>query len=750
MKSTTLPNTIGVPKLLLIGPSGAAKSSLIEQLIPLSVKKVIKISGESSGQTTLTPTEYYLQHSADDQNVNNNKVIFTIDLRTIQESNQSSLLDENSQRPLKRAWDPSMIRTAIIFPLLQFIEGSPSNGLPKAALTNFIEDGKYVAQICTAVSGAVRLNAFKDDAAFQELAMACGNFLLSNEHISISELDSALAAVKNNKEKQQVKLNLLRDQFNIAWDAGYADVDSPVRKLLSFLYHRICERFYEFIPEKLIRESLAHGREYIALEMDLSEQQDQEIIRELLNPYSPFCVIVKKYRISCSISKKFQEYITHPRHRRWFHEKLPFRVIITDTAGLTQDTNADAFDISGRLRVALNNGCDGILFMMPNSTAQATQDAVFHALSNRTEEGRQIRKENIDIYASFSKIDEEITPKFSIEDGETEFYGEMRRIKETLEKKLYSLRDRLPVNRAQYITTHPKKIKPYLDDLKEIEDENEGENLSEWFDNHIGVAAMYEFIYEITYDLQMRLFPNGNLPIFYRAADNLQPPAIKMTIFTASDVQNVAAYLKECSKNYKIDKWLHWNTAYAARSAMLSGTYFQSRAEKNGRITITMHYDVTQALQKLREDWSCDDYEWQKNPSRTNQIDISNVVLNDDLTKHLLEAIGLDGNATHEQVQKGLYNLMYYNFSGEYFWRFSRVVTQVVARLSCTGAIHNEIFNEFDQGLRECDASWGVQKALTYYRSVYQAGDDLAAAIATMLNQELTNSFNNFFFPVYS
>ena len=146
MKSTNLPNTIGVPKLLLIGPSGASKSSLIEQLIPLAVKKVIKISGKSSGQTTLIPTEYYLQHSTSSQDANDNKVTFTIDLRTIQEDDRQSLpLDETSQRPLKRAWNPLMIRTAMIFPLLQYIEGSTSNGLPKAALTNFIESGKYVA-----------------------------------------------------------------------------------------------------------------------------------------------------------------------------------------------------------------------------------------------------------------------------------------------------------------------------------------------------------------------------------------------------------------------------------------------------------------------------------------------------------------------------------------------------------------------------------------------------------------------------
>lgn len=750
MKSTNLPNTIGVPKLLLIGPSGASKSSLIEQLIPLAVKKVIKISGKSSGQTTLIPTEYYLQHSTSSQDANDNKVTFTIDLRTIQEDGRQSLpLDETSQRPLKRAWNPLMIRTAMIFPLLRYIEGNTSNGLPKAALTNFIENGKYVEQTCTAVSGAVRLDFFKDDAEFQNLATTCGKFLLSDENISISQLDSALAAVKNNDEKQRVKLSLLKDQFYTAWDRGYADVNSPVRKLLSLMYRRIWERFCEFIPEKLIKESLDQGREHITLEMDLSEQQDQEIMRELLNPYSSFCLIVKKYHISSSISKKFRECITSPQQGRWFHKNLPFRVIIADTAGLTQDTNADALDISSRLRAALDTGCDGILFMMPSSTPQATQDAVIRALSNATQEGRQIRNENIDVYAAFSKIDEEINPKLSIDDGEAEYYDEMRRIKETLEQKLHSLTDRLPVKCVQYITTQPKKIKSYLDDLEEIEDEIDGEKLSEWFNKHVGLAAMYEFIYEITYDLQTRFFPNRNVPIFYRATPSQQFPAIKMDIFTAADVQDVAEYLKQCSQNYKIEKWLHWNTAYAAQSAMLSGTYFQSKAKENGRITITMRNDVTLALQKFCQDWGKGNYGPQTNPDRTNRINIDNVVLDDEATTPLLEVIGLDCNATHEQVRKGLYNLMHFNFSGQNSWRFYHVVNQVIARLSCTGVIHNEIDNRFDQGLRERDASWGVEKALAHYRFVYQH-NELAALIATILNQELTNSFNNFFFPVYS
>ena len=62
-RNACYPNTSGVPRVVIVGNSRAGKSTLEEQVIQDSVCESIQISGEEEGQTTLIPTDFFLNEA---------------------------------------------------------------------------------------------------------------------------------------------------------------------------------------------------------------------------------------------------------------------------------------------------------------------------------------------------------------------------------------------------------------------------------------------------------------------------------------------------------------------------------------------------------------------------------------------------------------------------------------------------------------------------------------------------------------
>ena len=63
-------------------------------------------------------------------------------------------------------------------------------------------------------------------------------------------------------------------------------------------------------------------------------------------------------------------------------------------------------------------------------------------------------------------------------------------------------------------------------------------------------------------------------------------------------------------------------------------------------------------------------------------------------------------------------------------------------------SIKTGVFQAFESGRNEQDASYGVEMMLKYYRSLYQ-DPHFVEEIEHILNEELSKEYNNFFFPLY-
>lgn len=739
MQKTIYPNTNGVPIIAVMGPSGVGKSTMLKKLISNPVASSMKIEGTSAAQTTLIPTQFYIkQELGQNQDIEyDTQLKLRVTLRTTLVESQQEIPTEGNNISRELCLDENAVFIALQYGIIDFVNNSSSTGISVDKIKKYIESGAYFAFICAAVNGAVRFSYLKDDVEFKEVVDRCALSLV--DAIDIDKFNSTIAAINTDIEKKRVRKGVLKDQLCVAWGEERKNTNSSVCKLINFVDNKVLNLFYKLIPCDMIQDLLKLGHECFTVALDISNKNDKKVLGELVDPYALFSLIIEKYEIACAMSKGFRNMLRiQYEQKNWIHDQLPFRLIITDTVGLTQDTEADEYDVSRRLNAALNTGCHGILVMMP-PMKDGQERTMFRAYSTQTDEGRRIRRNAINIYLGIARIDEEITPSVEFEEDEDAYHQEMKEKRDTLFKRKEAWKTQIKAKDARYITNSPKKIKAYLDDLKEIDPE-----LAEWFARDMSIDAIYRYLFDITKEMQKRMFPN-NTPIFYHVNQAAKEGTIKLKLVNPNDVKDVANSLSAYSDKYCISQWLHWNTAYAFYNATLEGRRFLSKAVQNGRISIYIKGDVNNAIMPFQNSWQ-DNTEWDRNVEE--QVDISAVDLINSSSKSLLERVSVGDNTAISHVKDGLYRLFRSNFTGDFMWRFWRVIDRVICRLSCEGDVRNDASAAFQHGRLEHDASGGVEEMLHYYRCLYNSAN-LADTVAEIMNEEFTKEFNSFFFPLY-
>lgn len=721
MEQTNYPSTIGVPTLALIGPSGAGKSTLTKKLLPQKISAAAKIEGKSSAQTTLIPTHFYIRQELSCIAEQSTQLKLRITFRTHSDSKQSTEL----------SLDEDAVYVAVQHGIDEFVKNSKgSSGIPMSALCSHITSGKYAENLCKVVNGAVRLEAFATDDQFKKAAEQCATSLV--EKIDIRQIDSAVSSMKSDEQKKQARGAVLRDQLRVVWDQERKVSNSSVCELLDIINDAIHNKLREVLHKPL---SPLESKS-LTFSLDVSNEDDSCTLTALLDPYSPLSLVIQQYEIACAMGKNFQRLFEDQYSGGyWIDERLPFRLIITDTVGLDQDWGNDD-DVTKRLNAALDMGCHGILLMLMPGMKDSQIRAIQRKFSTETEEGRKIRNKKIPVFLGIARADDEVTPSITAEEDDFAYRDEMVKIWDSLSAIKQDWQTKLNAEDARYITNQPKKIKAFLDDLDEVDSD-----LANKFRKDFGIKAAFQYFFDITVKLQKQIFPNET-PIFYHATAEEENGNIKLRVVTRNDLTAAVSELKEFSQKYYVPQWLHWNTAYAFYNATLGGYRFASRAVQNGRISIYIRGDVSKSIHEFKMNWDGD---------LAAETDIKTIDLHSEDSKSLLERLEVDVNSPYveDHLKCKLYEMFKENFTGDSSWRFLRAIEQVICRLSYSDPdIREGAINAFQEGRRAMDANEGVIDMLNYYKHIYEH-EDLPDVIAKMINEELTKEFNSFFFPLY-
>ncbi|AZS14677.1 hypothetical protein [Paenibacillus lutimineralis] len=713
MKICTYPNTIGAARVALIGASAAGKSSLAKRVLPPAVVHAAKIVGKPSAQTTPIPIHYFLQ-----QGYSQTRPKLRITLQSFQKDSFQVNTDA--------------IFTAIQYVLLNFVKGSPPGaGVPFSALKTHINSEKFIEAIHSEVNGAVRLERLHSS-EFSNRIRACAQELL--EEIIIAEIDSAMASMKSDTEKSQAKQLAFTNQLRRVWDDGLKNEDSNVFHFASYMEKAMWDKLVKIVP---FINTLNHGA---TCEFDLSNVEDNQHFSQLLDPYEPFSLIIEKYEVSCGLSEQFEKVLMAIKKKEGWPEKLPFRMVLVDTVGLTQDSQSSE-DISRRLKAAINNDCDGILLMLPPTLRDGEMRTMERLFSSKSEEWRQIQRNNIKVYIGLSRADEEVAPQFDIDSDKDSFVKEMNSIFDHLKKKEQAVKESFQAVKAKCITNQPRKIKQYLTDLIDLE-QDELTELAHQFEEMLGEQSSLVFLFQMATALQKQHFPSEK-PIFFKATSIAEDGLhIKLNPVESDSVSQMARAIHETSQSYVVENWLHWNTAYAVRDSVRYGTKFVSRAIQHGRISIYIDGDLRNAAAR---------FQWKFKPAAPNDVFVSHIDLSSPESASLLDELDLSLDQANEDLVKTklLEKLFIKNFTGDYEWRFWRAMSRVIRRLSYTDPIiKEELESRFNRGNQLHDPSYGVECMLQYYQGLYQS-PKFQKKIEEVLNEELSREFNKFFFAIY-
>lgn len=707
MEKISYPITTGVPSLAVIGVSGAGKSSLLSKTIAREVNSHLDIIGTEQAQTTLIPTEYFLQSGLNPQ---------TPKLRV-------TCRNFGCDVP---QLDIDAVFTALIQPLLSHLDNSKkSEGIRISLLKEYASSGNFVEVLLRATNGAVRLEQL-DSPTFRDLTATSAQELL--DAVDCSAIDASTAKVNGDSDKKRARRVALRDALQQCWDDCSKDSSSSVSRFLSHISEVTWNQLKTLIPDEMWEGQIA------SIRLDMNEKSDQQRLRALLSPSSPLSLIVEKFEIYCAMHKIFQDFFKHNEKNPWIDPKLPFRLILCDTAGLTQDVEDDAISIRQRLSATVVKGRSGILLMMPRSTRDDRLRTILQCF--RTEAG--LKRDKIPVYLAISCADEALSFSVDIEEDENAFREEFLEKWKELEKLKGDWQDAFGAVEARYITNQPKKLKAYIDDMKRADFEHGSE-----VERSISMEASYSYLYDIAKELQKGLFPQDTqTPIFVKLARPITDDClVRLHVFDAEYVKSAAQTLAEISTaNYFILERLHGNTARAFwKHHSQNGDKFVSRAERYGRIHVHIDGDVRRALGSIT---ICP----LQNPNR--QIDLRDIVLDDeDGATTLFDRLGLPCGASEETVKRGLWQLFLDNFGEKTSAGFSRVLTQAVRRISYKDQAIN-VMDIYNRGCRT-DFNQGVADVLEFYRG-YFSSEQIAPNIAETLNDEFSKAFSRFFFALYS
>ncbi|MEK4512504.1 hypothetical protein [Paenibacillus sp. FSL K6-2524] len=713
MKPCIFPSVHGIPRLAMIGPSAASKSTMAYNMLAKELREIINnIIGPTTGQHTIIKTNFLGDEDFKDPT--------TVKLRI----------------SLKKEFDSDELLSALDFNLRNFVSRSNSSGIPLSNLKKYVSELKFVENLLTEVNGTVRLEKLRSD-EFSNLLQHCVLSLLDNFNTSV--VDADIAKMKNDKQQNDTKLVSFSNQLRVLWDKELKTEKSPTEQFVNYIKSEIMYKLSNTVPLEEYQKD-----NQISCEIDLKNDLDKESLRKLLDPYEPFSIIVKEYEIAHGFSDQLLSILKIRTNERIGPNKiLPFRVVLVDNPGLTQDSNATEYNMKKRLKTALNCDIDGILLMLPTNSFDAITQAMKNLFSNQSEEGRQIRQSKIQIHAAITRADEKVTPNSDVDYDQDTYISEMNNIYMSLKSLEESAIQNFSAKTAKCVTNQYKKVKAYLNDLKEHGQEELANNFDILLANHSGL----NYLFEIVSDLQKQIFSfnssfssNAEPIILKSVANNIEEQHFKVDLISDNFAKEAAKDIADSSKSYHFDEWLHWVTAFAFRDSVINGTKFVSKAMIHGRINIYIDGDVLNAINRKWINQTCN-------------FTIRNVDFSHERSSSLLRALGISSDNVDENViENSLKDFFFQNFTDTSLWRFYRAMSRTVRRLS-----YQEpwIMKRVDDAFREAywkldgDASTAVYNMLHEYKKIYQS-DDFYQTIIEVMNDELTKEFNKLFYVVYS
>lgn len=535
--------------IVVIGPTGSGKSTIIYALVNGKIYKFISVGIGKKNQTTIIPCNFLF-----DERILKDE-FFALQIRE----------KDFSYKPIHIK---IMEKLAKLFVANGYDVDETVEAIDEEAL-NEVWEPKGAVYHLGRIASEFSIETLKRiiEAALQYIDEAEESF-----KVRVNKL-------KKEPDKRTVKIEEIR---SIVMEDMWNDLPMELREE----YQNWLEEIGVLVKRKLVECMGADNHMGEVKEYSVKENDDLpyggEVLQHIFDPYEPYSLIIEDIVMVC-----------RPREEliKKFDEKIPLRFCLRDTMGLNQ-VNMDSSSMKDALDIALNCSPDSILLLM---SLEERNDVIIGCCEAVSSKIGKAKKLDIPIHVIFTKADLAISTAINnadrdrVELMQADYTKNVKNAVSALEKDMEGYLAFFEKNSATWLSVRylEERIDPIQMALKEVDSP-----LVEKFKKE----GLYSKINDILYETQLSILPKGiTSPLFLTVKDT-ELPAVDIAVNgdvlrqEFAMIQNMLTEDKTIVNGYQItdDRRIHGRSVVRYFENLKIGLGYTTNAYVYGNFSINM------------------------------------------------------------------------------------------------------------------------------------------------------------------
>lgn len=544
--------------IVVIGPTGSGKSTLIYALVNNKIVKFILVGVGKKNQTTIIPCN------------------FMFDERLMR--------DEYFAICIKgKEYSFKLIHNKVMEVLAKLYV---SSGYDVDETVESITE-KALAEVWEPKGADYHLGRISSDISVDDL-----RGIVERALQIIDEAEDSFKARVNKLKKEPDKRTVGIDEVrSIVMEEMWNDIPLELKEE----YQRWLEEIGEIIKRRL-EECLGEDGQ-IGVVGEYSVERDNEhnlpyggdMLQHIFDPYEPYSLIVEDITLVC-----------RPREEliKMFDDKIPLRFCFRDTMGLNQ-INMDSNSMKDALDIALNCSPDSILLLM---SLEERNDVILNCCEAVSIKIGKAKKLDIPVNVIFTKADLAINTAITRADRDT-----VELMQADYDKHVLNAVASLEKDMKEYLTFFDEESATWLSIryLEEAIDPIQMALRDAVLVNKFKKIGLYNEINELLYKTQMKILPQGIKSPLFVTVKNTELPAVNIVVNGEvlneefAQVQNTLTEDKATVNGYQIvdDRRIHGRSVVRYVENLRIGLGYTTNAYVYGNFSINMKGMIKKILE---------------------------------------------------------------------------------------------------------------------------------------------------------
>lgn len=544
--------------IVVIGPTGSGKSTLIYALVNNKIVKFILVGVGKKNQTTIIPCN------------------FMFDERLMRDE-YFAICIKGKEYLFKLIHNKVMEVLAKLY---------VSSGYDVDETVESITE-KALAEVWEPKGADYHLGRISSDISVDDL-----RGIVERALQIIDEAEDSFKARVNKLKKEPDKRTVGIDEVrSIVMEEMWNDIPLELKEE----YQRWLEEIGEIIKRRL-EECLGEDGQ-IGVVGEYSVERDNEhnlpyggdMLQHIFDPYEPYSLIVEDITLVC-----------RPREEliKMFDDKIPLRFCFRDTMGLNQ-INMDSNSMKDALDIALNCSPDSILLLM---SLEERNDVILNCCEAVSIKIGKAKKLDIPVNVIFTKADLAINTAITRADRDT-----VELMQADYDKHVLNAVASLEKDMKEYLTFFDEESATWLSIryLEEAIDPIQMALRDAVLVNKFKKIGLYNEINELLYKTQMKILPQGIKSPLFVTVKNTELPAVNIVVNGEvlneefAQVQNTLTEDKATVNGYQIvdDRRIHGRSVVRYVENLRIGLGYTTNAYVYGNFSINMKGMIKKILE---------------------------------------------------------------------------------------------------------------------------------------------------------